>query len=158
MLAKVKQLIDEHGMDYWKKNIKNLDDPYKYVRSYHRHSFILEPRDMKPRKMAKPKVIVNGDYMKIILTGGEQGEPVSLDGINNILIDLRGHLGGNMGHGIEIMQNIYGDTTMFYACNKWYALKDGNLISDELSHELAFKDNIVVLVSERLLHLVKYWL
>jgi C-terminal processing protease CtpA/Prc len=85
--------------------------------------------------------------MKITLTGKEKGEPVSISGINKLVIDLRNHIGGNMYDGIEILQNVYGDTTMFKACNKWYSLKDGKMIFDEIGKKLAFTGTIVVLVS-----------
>ena len=152
MLSKIKSLIDEHGMDYWKSNIVETTDPHKYVRSYHKHSFILTENEVKQcskTKSNKPDIIINDDYMKITLTGLEEGEPVSIDGINNIVIDLRNHRGGYMYHGIKIMQNIYGNTTMYKSCNKWYSLQDGKLIFDKLGDELSFKGNIVVLVSEK---------
>lgn len=55
MLAKVKKLIDEYGLDDYKKHIIDTDDPYKYVRSYHKHSFIMTISDSKPSKYGLPR-------------------------------------------------------------------------------------------------------
>jgi C-terminal processing protease CtpA/Prc len=148
MLAQVKVLIDEHGLDEYKKRVKKTSNVDDYVRSYHKHSFVFELKKYKNIKKTKPNIIINQNYMKITLTGLEQGEPVSLDGIDTIVVDLRNHVGGNMYDGIKIMQNIYGDTTMFF-CKKWYSLQNGEMIFDDIGKELAFKGKIIVLVSNK---------
>lgn len=94
--------------------------------------------------------MVYQDEMVITLTGKESfDKPISIDGINKIVIDLRDHIGGNLHNAIQILQNIYGDTTLFKTDFSWYSLKNGKGIMEKTTNELAFKGMIVVLVSEK---------
>lgn len=150
MLDKVKQLIDENGLLQFKKRIKNTNDVNKYVKSYHPHSFILTNKQSKLPKMSSPKFIMSGDEMKITLTGRESyDKPIPIDGINKIILDLRNHIGGSLHDALSILQQIYGDTTLFKACNKWYSLKNGERIDEYIGTELAFNGILLVLVSNK---------
>ena len=150
MLTKVKQLIDNYGLPQFKNRIKDTNDVNKYIKSYHPHSFILTNKQSKLPKMSPPKYTILGDEMKIILTGRETfDKPISTIGINKIILDLRNHIGGSLQDAISILQQIYGDTTLFKSCNKWYSLKNGERINERTSNELAFQGIILVLVSNK---------
>lgn len=151
MLAKVKQLIDEHGLPEYKKNIQDVSNPHKYVRSYHKHSFILTNKQSRiPDNLPGPKFMVNNKEMVIILTGRETYKsPICVDNVDKIILDLRNHIGGSLENAVKILQNIYGNTTLFKTDYNWYSMKDGVCILEKSGQDLAFQGIILVLVSNK---------
>lgn len=149
MLAKIKEIIAAEGLPEFRARIKDTKNIDRYVASYHRHSNILTKREISQQKFTEPLVTSHAGLMTISLTGDHKGDPINIDGITKIVLDLRNHIGGNLHNSIRLLANIYGDTTLFHSCKEWWSLVGGSPVEGKISDELAFQGFLLVLVGKR---------